>query len=57
MSAQAESVRSSLRELEKLLEEHSPMMGGLTERALDNVLNYGGVFAEVRPAQWQPAQH
>ena len=57
MSAQAESVRSSLHELEGLLEEYSPMMDGLTERVMDTVLNYGVVFAEVRPTRSEPAQH
>ena len=57
MSAQAESVRSSLHELEGLLEKYSPMMDGLTERVMDRVINYGVVFADVRPARWEPVQH
>ena len=56
MSAQAESVRSSLHELEGLLEKHSPMMDGLTERVMDTVITYGVVFAEVRPARWELAK-
>ena len=57
MTAQAESVRSLLHELEGQLEKYSPMMGGLTERVMDTVLKYGVAFAEVRPARWEPAQH
>ena len=57
MSAQAESVRSSLHELEGLLEEYSPLMDGLTERALDTVLKFGVVFAEVSSPQWKLTIH
>ena len=45
--AQAESLRSSLHELEGLLKEYSPLMGGSTESALDKVIKYGVAFSEV----------
>ena len=57
MSGKAESVGSSLRELEELLEGYSPMMDGLTETVLETVLQYGVVFAEVRAARGDLAQH
>jgi hypothetical protein len=47
MLAKAESLRSSLKELEGLLESYSPMMGTSTERVVDRVIKYGAVFAEV----------
>ncbi len=43
----AESLRSSLKELEGLLEKYSPMMDAQTERAVDKVIKYGTIFAEV----------
>ena len=49
MFEQAESIRSSLKELEGLLEGYSPMMDGRTERVVDNAIKYGAVFAEVSP--------
>jgi len=48
MFAQAESLRSLLQELEGLLDNYSPLMNTSTERALDKVIKYGAVFAEVR---------
>ena len=36
-----------LHELEGLLNEYSPLMAASTERALDKVIKYGVVFAEV----------
>ena len=57
MSAQAKSLHSSLHELEGLLEKYSPLMDGSTERALDTVLNYGVVFAEVSSPRWTPVTH
>jgi hypothetical protein len=45
--AQAESLRSSLQELEGLLDRYPPLMSGSTERVLDKVIAYGVVFAEV----------
>jgi len=47
MSTQAESLRSSLHELEGLLKKYFPLMDGSTERALDKIIKYGIVFAEV----------
>jgi hypothetical protein len=49
LSTKAESVRSSLHELEELLEKYSPMIDGSTEKVLDAIINYGAVLAEVRP--------
>ena len=43
-----DSLRSSLHTLEDLLKGYSPLMGGSTERAVENVIKYGVVFAEVR---------
>ena len=37
----------SLQQLEKLLEEYSPMMSESTEKAVDRAIKYGAVFAEV----------
>jgi len=47
MLAQAESLRSSLLELENLLKEYSPLMSGSTEWVIDKGIKYGAVFAEV----------
>ena len=47
MSAQAEALRTSLRELEGLLKEYSPLMSGSIEKAVDRAIKYGAVFAEV----------
>ena len=44
---QAESLRSSLQKLEKMLQEYAPLMTGSDERAMDKVIKYGAVFAEV----------
>ena len=49
MFAQAESLRSSLHQLEELLKEYSPLMSGSTERVVDKAIKYGAVFAEVSP--------
>ena len=53
--AQAESLRSSLHQLEELLEEYSPLMSGPTERVVDKAIKYGAVFAEVSPTMSKPA--
>ena len=37
----------SLHELERLLEEYTPMMSGSIEKALDKAFKYGAAFAEV----------
>ena len=47
MSAQAEALRSSLHELEGVLKEYSPLMGGSIEKAVDRTIKYGAVLAEV----------
>ena len=52
MFAKAESLRSSLKELEGLLEEYSPMMDEQTERVVDKVIKYGAIFAEVSSPIW-----
>jgi len=49
MFEQAESIRSSLKELEGLLEGYPPMMDGPTERVVDKAIKYGAAFAEVSP--------
>ena len=46
--AQVEALRSSLHELEGLLEEYSPLMSGSIEKSVDRAIKYGAVFAEVR---------
>ena len=53
--AQAESLRSSLHQLEELLEEYSPFMSESTERVVDKAIKYGAVFAEVSPTMLKPA--
>ena len=53
--AQAESLRSSFEELERLLEEYSPLLSESTERVVDKAIKYGAVFAEVSPTTWKPA--
>ena len=45
--AQAEALRSSLHQLERLLELYSPFMGGSTGRVVERAIQYGAVFAEV----------
>ena len=55
MFAQAESLRSSLHQLEELLEEYSPLMSESTERAVDKAIKYGVVFAAVSPTMSKPA--
>jgi hypothetical protein len=47
--AQAESLRSSLQELEELLDKYPPLMSGSTEKVLDKAIAFGVVFAEVSP--------
>jgi hypothetical protein len=54
--AQAESLRSSLQELEGLLDKYPPVMSGSTERVLDKVIAYGVVIAEVSSSTWEPAR-
>ena len=53
--AQAESLRSSLHELEGLLVKYTPLMSQSTERVVDNLIKYGAVFAGVSPTMWKPA--
>ena len=55
MLAQAESLRSSLHKLERLLREYSPLMSGSAERAVDKAIKFGAIFAEVSPTIWKPA--
>ena len=55
VAAQAESLRSSLHELEGLLVEYSPLMSGSTEMVVDKAIQYGAVFAEVSPTICKPA--
>ena len=52
MFAKAEALRSSLKELEGLLEKYSPMMDEQTERVVDKVIKYGAIFAEVTSPIW-----
>ena len=52
---QAESLRMSLKELEGLLENYSPMMDARTERVVDKVIKYGAIFAEVSSLTRGPA--
>jgi len=42
-----EALRLSLHELEGLLEEYAPMMGGSIEKGVDKAINDGAAFAEV----------
>ena len=44
----------SLHELERLLEEYTPMMSASIEKALDRAFTLGGIFAEVST---YPAYH
>ena len=37
----------SLHDLERLLEEYTPMMSGSIEKALDKAFKLGAIFAEV----------
>ena len=55
MFAQAESLRSSLHELEGLLVKYSPLMSGSTERVVDKAIEYGALFAEVSLTMGKPA--
>ena len=54
MLAQAESLRLALHELEGLLKEYTPLMSGVTERAVEMGIKYGTVFAEVSSLTWKP---
>ena len=56
-SAQAESLRSSLHELEGLLRKYSPLMSTSIERTLEKIIKYGVVFSEVCSPIWKPARH
>ena len=51
MFAQAESLRSSLQELEGLIEKHSPLISESAEKVVDKAIKYGAVFAEVSPTR------
>ncbi len=42
-----EALRLSLHELEGLLEEYTPMMGGSMEKAVDKAIEYGVAFAGI----------
>ena len=42
-----EALRLSLLDLEKLLEEYTPMMSGSIEKAVDRAFKYGAVAAQV----------
>ena len=53
--AQAESLRSSLHQLEGLLGECSPLMSKSTERVVDKAIKYGAAFSEVGATMWKPA--
>ena len=57
MFAQAESLRSSLYDLEGLLARYSPLMSESTERVVDKTFKYGAVFAGVSPTMWTPAEY
>ena len=45
--AQADSLRSSLGELEGLLTKYSPLMNKSTEKVVDMVLKHGATLAKV----------
>ena len=47
MLTQAESLRSSLRKLDGLLKDYTPLMSGSTERGLEKVIRYGAAISEV----------
>ena len=47
MSVQANALRSSLQELEGLLKDYSPLMGGSIEKAVDKAIKYGAVSGGV----------
>ena len=48
MHPQAESLRSSLHELEGLIKNYTPLMSRSMERAFGKGIQLGTVFAEVR---------
>jgi hypothetical protein len=52
MITQAGSLRSSLHNLESLLEGYSPLMSGMVEKVVDNGIKFGRVFAEVGSPIW-----
>jgi len=54
-SAQAESLRESLQELERLMEGYKPLMGESMQRTLGKGIQLGAVFAAVSSAVWKPA--
>ena len=37
----------SLHELEGLIKEYTPMMGGSIDKAMDRAIKHGAIFAEV----------
>ena len=47
MSTQVEALHLSLHELEGLLKECAPLMGGFREKSMDREIKYGTDFAEV----------
>ena len=54
ISAQAESLRSSLHELEGLMKEYTPLMSKSVERDFGKGVQLGTVFAEVSSALKKP---
>ena len=54
LSAKAESLRSSLHGLERLLKEHALVMSSSIRRSVNRANEYGAVFAEVdcRTSAW-----
>ena len=49
---QAGSLRASLKKLEELLKEYSPLMNGTTERVIGQCIKFGAPFAEVGSPLW-----
>jgi hypothetical protein len=47
MLVKAEALRSSLHELEGLLEEYSPLMTGSIQKSVDRAIKYGAALGEV----------
>ena len=45
--AQVEALRSSLSELEELLEKYFLLMNGLLEKSVDRAIKYGAILVEV----------
>jgi len=47
MFVKAENLRSSLHELEELLEKYSPLMSGSVEKFVGAGIKYGAIAAQV----------